>query len=436
MWEPYRRVLSVPGAWAFSLAGVVARLPIAMVSLGIVLLVSDARGSYGAAGAVAATYLVANGVCAVLQGRVLDRFRQGVVLSSLMTVSALAMVALMLAVQLDWGLLAAHVAAAVSGATLPQVGSAVRARWSHVLGDPARIQTAFALEGALDESVFVAGPILVTMLATSVHPLAGLGTAAAVGLVGTFTLSLQRGTEPPPHAADPETGARAPLPWRVLAPNAVVALCLGVMFGSAEVSTVAFAEELGDKSRAGVLLALWAFGSLSAGLITGAIPWRRGPATRVLGGSAALVVVMTPLTFVDSLVTMGAMLLVAGFAIAPTLIASMALTEQSAPPGRLTEAMAIVHTGIVAGVAPGAALAGVVIDHRGASAAYVVAGAAAALATLCALTLPRRPMTRASAPPADEPAGVGSAPRRTDQSPLRSPRSRSTDGAPHPRRDE
>jgi hypothetical protein len=37
----------------------------------------------------------------------------------------------------------------------------------------------------VDEAIFVAGPILVTALATGVHPAAGVGTAAALGLAGT-----------------------------------------------------------------------------------------------------------------------------------------------------------------------------------------------------------------------------------------------------------
>ena len=52
----------------------------------------------------------------------------------------------------------------------------------------------------------------------------------------------------------------------------------------------------------------------------------------------------------------------------------MSLTEQVVPPARLTEGMAIMHTGIVAGVAPGATLGGLVVDHHGASAAYLVVG--------------------------------------------------------------
>lgn len=405
MLDNYRRVLSVPGALRFSATGVVARLPIAMISLGIVLLVSSRRGSYAAAGAVAATYLVANGVCAVIQGRLLDRLGQGRVLSTLMLVSATAMSFLIVAVEAGWPLGWAHLGAAVAGATLPQVGSAVRARWSHVLTEARQVQTAFALEGALDESVFVAGPILVTVLATTVHPTAGLATAMVVGLVGTLALSVQRATEPPPHRV--HRGADRPrMPWRALVPLTLVAILLGVMFGSAEVATVAFSEELGAKSRSGLLLALWAVGSFTAGIITGAVPWRAGPATRLKVGCLALVVVMSPLPLVGSFQVMGPLLLVAGLAIAPTLIASMSVTERVAPTGRLTEAMAIIHTGIVTGVAPGATLAGVVIDRAGASPAYLVAVGAAVLAAVFSLSLPRGAgdLTPMPDPSAAEPA--------------------------------
>ena len=50
MLSTYRDILSRPGAFAFSAAALVARLPISMVGLGIVLLVSAQTGSYGLAG--------------------------------------------------------------------------------------------------------------------------------------------------------------------------------------------------------------------------------------------------------------------------------------------------------------------------------------------------------------------------------------------------
>jgi predicted MFS family arabinose efflux permease len=210
---------------------------------------------------------------------------------------------------------------------------------------------------------------------------------ACVG--GTLTLSAQTATAPPPHPRTSTSEPRPPLPWRSVIPLAVVCACLGVLFGAAEVTTVAFAEERGHKAVSGALLALWAFGSLSAGVITGAIHWRRGPSYRVRWGSFAMAAAMVPLYFVHSLPLMGAVLFVAGFAIAPTMIAAMSLTEAVVPSGRLTEGMAIMQTGLVAGVAPGATLSGLVVDHQGASPAYLVSVAAGLVAALAAQALPR-----------------------------------------------
>ena len=169
----------------------------------------------------------------------------------------------------------------------------------------------------------------------------------------------------------------------------MVALALGSLFGAAEVTTVAFAEEHGVPGMTGVLLALWALGSLLAGVITGAIHWTRGPSTRLKVGTAALAASMAPLGLIDAVWLMGAALFVAGFAIAPSLIATMSLVEQSVPSARLTEGMAFIHTGLAAGLAPGAALSGVVVDAAGASPAYLVSAGAGVIAALAAQTLPR-----------------------------------------------
>ena len=61
--SPYREVLRRRGALVFSSAAFVARLPMAMVSLGIVLLVAERTGSYQQAGTVSATFLLASAVC-------------------------------------------------------------------------------------------------------------------------------------------------------------------------------------------------------------------------------------------------------------------------------------------------------------------------------------------------------------------------------------
>lgn len=394
MLTSYRRVLAVPGALRFSLTGLVARLPISMVGLGIVLLVEAATGSYGVAGSVSAAYMVANAILAILQGQLVDRLGQARVLAAASAVFGVSMVLLIWSVQGDWPVAASYVFAAAAGASLPQIGSCVRARWSHVLASPSEVQTAYALEAVFDEAVFILGPIAVTLLATAVHPIAGLGTAIVTGVGGSLVFAAQRATEPPAHPHDRATTVRPALPWRTVAPLAVVCAALGVLFGAAEVTTVAFAEEQGHRPWAGGLLALWALGSLLSGVVTGVVRWRRGPTIRVRWGAFAMACAMAPLYFVGSLPVMGVVLLVAGVAIAPTMVATLSLTEQTVPAARLTEGMAIMQTGLVMGVAPGASLSGFVVDHSGASAAYLVSVAAGIVAALAAQVLPReRPAT-------------------------------------------
>jgi hypothetical protein len=388
MLTSYRRVLSEPGTLRFSATGLVARLPISMIGLGIVLLVSARTGSYGQAGAVSAAFMFANAGLAITQGRLLDSLGQARVLSVAALVFGAATVALVWSVQAGWPTGTSYAAAAVAGAALPQVGSSVRARWSHALGSGADLQTAFALESVADEVVFMTGPIIVTALATAWDPVAGLAVAVLACVGGTLVLCAQRATEPPAERRRRATGPQPAMPWPTVLPLAVVAAALGVLFGAAEVTTVAFATEQGHRGMSGPLLALWALGSLTAGILTGAITWRRGPTARVRWGALGMACAMAPLAFVGSIPVMAAVLLVGGFAIAPTLIATFSLTEETVPPGRRTEGMAIMQTGLVAGVAPGAALAGVVIDSHGASAAYLISFLAGAVSALAALALP------------------------------------------------
>ncbi len=174
------------------------------------------------------------------------------------------------------------------------------------------------------------------------------------------------------------------MPWVTVAPLAAVCVALGAVFGSTEVVTVAFAEEQGAKALSGPLLGIWALGSLLAGLVSGAIAWRTGPEVRVRWGVLALGLTLVPLAFVGSLWVMAVFLLLGGMAIAPTLIAALAVTERSVPRSRLTEGMAILHTGMGIGIAPGASLAGLMIDAYGASPAYVVPAAAGLLGAAAA----------------------------------------------------
>ncbi len=167
---PYADILKIPGAASFSAAAFIARLPIAMVGLGIVLMVSAVRGSYAQAGAIAAVYTVSSALVSPLGSRAVDRWGQRRVVRILVVVHASALALLALLTTAAWPFAILLAVAVIAGATQPATGALVRARWANLLADDHRLGTAFAFESLLDELIFVVGPPLATILAPAVTP--------------------------------------------------------------------------------------------------------------------------------------------------------------------------------------------------------------------------------------------------------------------------
>lgn len=390
MLRPYADALRQPGAAVFSAAGLVARLPMSMLGLGMVLLVSSTTGSYGLAGAVSAAGVVGSALMAPVQARTADRVGQHRLLLPLVGCHVILLTAFLVAVERDAPAAVLVVAAAAAGATLPQFGAMVRARWARLLRGTPRLHTAYALESVLDEVVFVVGPVLVTVLATGVHRLAGLGTTLLLTAGGGLALALQRRTQPAPHRPAPGVD-RAALPVAALAVLVGAFVFMGGVFGSVELVVVAVSEDLGRRSASGLVLAAFATGSLLAGVVVGARRQRTAPWRRFLLGQAALGLAMLPLPFARSLWLLAALVFVAGFAISPTLITGFSLVESTVPVARLTEGLAWVGTALGAGVALGAALAGQVVEVVGPSAGFWVAVGCGALAAAVAVMGAVRP---------------------------------------------
>lgn len=396
MLAPYRDVLGVPGATRWTLAGLVARLPISMQGLGVVLLIEATTGSYGLAGGVSATFALAQALCGPLLGRLVDRHGQARLLLpalALHTVGLAGLVTLALADAPTWTLFAP---AALYGACYPQPGSLVRARWAYALGGGPRLATAFSLESVLDEVIFVVGPVLVTLLATSVAPAAGVLAAVAFTVSGSLALAAQRRTEPPPHPS--EAGGRRPSALRGAGVRVLVAVgvAAGGIFGSVEVATVAFTEERGHPAAAGIVLALLAGGSLLAGLWYGTVSWRVPLARRFVLGVLLLALSCVPLPLAPGVPVLAALVFVAGFAISPTLIAAFSLLEELVPAESRTEGLTWFGTGLGLGLALAASLAGQVVDAYSGRVALTVTVGSGLLAAVLALAGART--LRAGAP--------------------------------------
>lgn len=391
----YGQLLRTPGAWTFLLPGFAARQPFAMLTIGIVLLVQHTTGSYGSAGAVAAVSGVSMALFAPQTGKLADRFGQRAVLLPgvlLHGASVGALTALALADAPIWAL---FLAAVPTGASIPQIGPMVRARWAAVLGAaPGReasplMSTAAAFESVTDEFTFVIGPVIATALCTGVHPAAGLIAEAALTLVGGLFFAAQRATQPSVRDAGPTGSPRhasaLSVPGvRVLA---VAFLGIGAVFGGMQVSLTAFAEEIGRPGSNGVLYGIFAAGNMLAGIACGAIAWKSGPRRRLIAGYAALTLTASGLWAVHSVPLLAALGLLVGLCIAPALISGYTLVEALVPASARTEAFTWLTGAVALGQAAAVTVAGQLADAHGASTGFLVplVGTVLALVTLLAL---------------------------------------------------
>lgn len=369
---PYRELLATPGGKRFSGSAFVARMPISMIGLGIVLLVVSERDRYGLAGAVSATFALVNAAAAPAIARLVDRHGQSRILAPAVALHVTALALFVLLVTVGAPTWTFYAAAAAAGCFGPSIGSLVRARWGHVLGSGSRLQTAYAFESVLDELIFVLGPLLVTVLATQISPQAGLLTAAGLLAVGSAALLGHRASEPPAahgHEEGHPSAFRSPgLPVLML-----MMAFIGGVFGSVEISAVAFADESGQRGLAGPLLACYAGGSAVSGLLFGAIHWTVTARRRLLLGATVMTVTVTTLPFATSTPVLALCLFLAGLGIAPTLISGFSLVERMVPAGTVTEGLTWATTGLIVGFSGATWVSGRLVDSVGVHRAFTVA---------------------------------------------------------------
>jgi MFS family permease len=378
----YLDVLRTPSVARLLSAAIVGRMPTAMAGLAIVLLVRQGGGSYAVAGLVAGTWSIALALTSPLLGRLVDKVGQTRVLAGCAVASAVAFAALAAAGRSASPVVLAGLAA-LAGASTPPVGACMRALWSGLLGHGGKLQAAFAVESTVQELIFIIGPPLVALLAAVLSPAAALlGTATLLlGGVGVFaTTPASRAWRPTHRAADWAGALRSPGIRAVLA----TIVLLAIAFGTVEVTVVAGAEELGSRTYAGPLLALWGFGSLVGGLVFGSRAADRGPEQRMIPLLALVVAGIALLAVATGLVQLGAGMVLAGLGIAPAIACLYLLVDRLAPTGTVTEAFTWVTTAFSAGFAIGSALGGSLVHQVGTDRAFLLAAAGVAAAALLA----------------------------------------------------
>ncbi|MGW4571335.1 MFS transporter [Streptomyces tendae] len=396
----YGQLLRTRGAWTFLLPGFAARQPFAMLTLSIVLLVQHTTGSYGVAGAAAAVTGVSMAVFAPYSGRLADRYGQRAVLLPGVLVHAASGLTLTVLALADAPLWALFLAAVPTGASVPQVGPMVRARWAARLKDSPLLSTAAAFESVTDELTFVLGPLLATALCTAVDPAAGLVTEAALTLVGGLLFAARKSTQPVVGGAGGTGGEHARVEHvsglRVPGVRVLIVVFLGIgsVFGGMQVSLAAFTESIGEPGLNGVLYGVFAAGNMISGLACGAIAWKVAPQRRLLVGYTALALTASGLWAAHSVLVLAGLGLLVGMCIAPAIVTGYTLVEGLVPAGARTEAFTWLTGAVALGQAAAVTVAGQLEDRFWDGAGFLVPMGGTVLALVVLVALRSRLATR------------------------------------------
>ena len=395
----YATVLRGRGTAVPLAASLVGRLSLGTTGLALLLLVREASGSYATAGLVSAAYALAFALFGPARARAADRSGPVRVLLLTSLLHPLGLVALVLLAAADAPTLLLLLPALLGGATIPPHGPVMRALWA-VRVPASLLPTAYALEAVVVELCFVVGPVLTAVLAATWGPSSAVLASAAIALAGGVALA----ATPSVRAVVPHP-TRAPSRFGPLASPAVRALLLTVVgigagFGAVEVALPAYVEAHGGRpSAAGVLLAVWAAGSITGGLVYGGLHLRASPTRQQPVLVTALCLGTALPLLAPGPVTMGVALFGYGLTIAPFSAVNSVLLGTAAPAGTTTETFAWNTSMIFGGAALGSAAAGLLVEKVGPTAGLAVTTASGALALLAAVAGVRRlPATSTGSP--------------------------------------
>ncbi len=401
--------------------GLFARVPLAMLTIGVLTMVTHVSDSYAIGGFAAGCIGLGAAAGAPVVGYLADRLGQrGVLLVAAVVnfilVTAVVVLAYLLlpdsgAQLTDGATVVVLLTALAAGGTSPQVGPLSRVRWmalSKKLPASQRgpmVDTALSLEGTADEVTFVLGPALVGLLASLVAPWLPLVLAAVmtVSLVTLFALHPTADYVSARPAASSTVGNAGYVSeerpnWFLVAVPVAAMLCMGTFFGSSQTALAAFTGVYGSVDQAGLMYAIMGASSALTALSVAYWPvkfsyaWRWVLASGFMAGGT--VFFLAP----ESLGQMAWVLLLVGLPVGPTMVTIFSVGSVVAPPQWMGTVMTALASGIVAGTALGSALSGSLAQSVGYDAAFLVPIAAAStlfVLGIVASVVLRKQLTRA-----------------------------------------
>ncbi len=441
VFSQYSRLFSFNGAKAFCVAGAIARLPMSMIALGIVLALNHLYNNWTIAGAMSASYVLAQAAVTPVYAKLFDRFGQRKVGVIALSAQVIAMISFACAALFKVPLVLLFVLAIVMGVTQFAFGALVRTRWAYTLraeDDDSLLNVAYALESGIDEIVFILGPILAAWLATSVHPVSQLFVPVfASGLGGAWFFSLKN-TQPavlkvvevPTAAAEDvdvliasqkedeiskdyvasqkqeakrsfvdkfslkqlhnhrsKKRGKNVLLYRGIIPLVLMFVVFNMSFSAFDVSVTAAMKAQGLDHFIGMQLALFACGSLVGAIIFGSHKFRGSNWSHLIVFLTVLTVGFMLMSLnIDRLMLMSVFEVLSGLCVSPIFATGNLIVKATVPEESLTEGLSWLPTASAVGCSLGSMAAGAAIDswnsHAGMMVPWISTMAAIPIATL------------------------------------------------------
>lgn len=169
-------------------------------------------------------------------------------------------------------------------------------------------------------------------------------------------------------------------PRALLVPLALTA-ATGLALSAADLLVTAFADQHGYAPGAAAwTLAALSVGSAVGGLLNGAVDWRTPARTRLPRLAATLGVLLIAAGASPDIVTLAALLALAGAFVTPVITTSYLVAEETTAPTARTRAGAWINTAVNAGSSAGAAGAGLLLARAPLGVCFAAAGAVALVA--------------------------------------------------------
>ena len=413
----YARLFSFEGTRAFCISGAIARLPISMMGLGIVLALNHIYNNWTIAGTMSAAYVLSQAAVTPLYAKLFDRFGQRKVGTLALSAQVVTMLSFAIATLIHVPLPILFVLAILMGVTQFAFGALVRTRWAYTLksqSDDTLLNVAYALESGIDEIVFIFGPILAAWLATSVHPVSQLFVPVlASGLGGAWFLSLKN-TQPavikivqvesaPKYDEDVQNAIseqnedvqnaqnvhksnnatklidrlslkqlknknrkkkpKNVLLYRGIIPLVVMFLVFNMSFSAFDVSVTAAMRAQGLDKLIGLQLALFACGSLVGAVIFGSHKFRGSNWSHLIVFLSLLTIGFILMNInLDRLVLLSIFELLSGLCVSPIFATGNLIVKDTIPEHSLTEGLSWLPTASAIGASLGSMVAGFAID--------------------------------------------------------------------------